>query len=88
MATFQSCLVYSNGVTVPSNMMNVVGKISGDKDSDSNYINKLFEVLFPEKYLKKQIKKGHNRKAILNKIRDSKKYDIMEGMIMNEAKFS
>lgn len=52
--------------------------ISGDASFDRLYVNSHYAIMFPEKYIKKQVKKGSGRKEILTKFRDSNRYEIME----------
>lgn len=53
--------------------------ISGDSNIDREYINSQFVAFFPEKYIKKQIKKGRVREEVLSKFRESNRYETMKG---------
>lgn len=54
--------------------------VNAEPSSDRLYINTAFFVLFPEKYIKKQVKKGLSREEALKIFRDSARYDTMKGM--------
>lgn len=75
-------MIYPNGVTVSAKSMKKLEKISDDPDSDRAFINTHFFVIFPEKYLEKQLEKGCSREKVLSKFRDSKRYDILKGKIL------
>lgn len=46
---------------------------------DRVYINKSFAIMFPERRLRRQVKKGLTRKNILDKFRESDQYRTMKG---------
>lgn len=59
--------------------MKVLNAISSDTDSDRQYVNKFFVVIFAEKYLQKLIMKGMDREKVLNELRSTKRYATMQG---------
>lgn len=61
--------------------------ISSDPNYDRTYINTQFFLLFPQKYIKKQAKKGLTREQVLTKFRDSNRYETMKGSFYS-PKFS
>lgn len=46
---------------------------------DRTYINTAFFIMFPEKRLRRQVKKGISRKDILAKFREADQYQTMKG---------
>lgn len=64
---------------VSAYMARHIETVSGDEASDREYINQHFFIVFPEKYIRKQVKKGLRREEILSKFRDSNRYETMKG---------
>lgn len=75
----QSKLMYPNGAKISASASKKLETISGDPNCDRTYVNTQFFVVFSEKYLKKQVKKGLSRKEMLSKFRDSNRYEVMKG---------
>lgn len=75
----QSVLIYPNGVKIPVKLWKTIETISGDTRCDRKYINTQFFSVFPEKYIKKQVKKGLSRDQILLKFSESNRYETMKG---------
>lgn len=59
--------------------MKLLEVISDHPDFDRPFINNHFTIVFPEKYLKKQIKKRLTREEVLKKFRESDRHKIMKG---------
>lgn len=59
--------------------MDVIIAISKGPTYDREFINKLFAVLFSEKYLTKLIENGMSREQILSHIRDTNRCATMKG---------
>ena len=72
-------LIYESGVKVSAKVMEILDTITSDPSGDRLYINTFFFAMFPEKYIKKQMKKGMNRSSVLKKFRDSKRHQVMKG---------
>lgn len=72
-------MIYPNGAKVPVKSLRILEMISGDSNIDREYINSQFVAFFPEKYIKKQIKKGRVREEVLSKFRESNRYETMKG---------
>lgn len=70
--------MYPNGAKADVNAIKQLDSISDDAAFDRPFINTHYAIMFPEKYIRKQVKKGLNRKDILNKFRSSDRYEIME----------
>lgn len=79
--SFQSQIIYTNGVTIPADLAKQLETISGEPGSDRVFINSHFPLFFPAKYVRKQVKKGLSREEILNKFRSSDRYATMKGRI-------
>lgn len=47
---------------------------------DREYINKAFTVMFSDKYLFKYIRSGMTRKDLLEKLRQTKRYNTIKGI--------
>lgn len=75
---FQVKLIYPNGAKVDVNLVGQLDSISGDAGFDRLFINTHFAIMFSEKYIRKQVKKGLDRKNILDKFRSSNRYEIMQ----------
>lgn len=75
---FQTKFIYQNGAKVDVNLVKQLDSISGDAPFDRLFINTHFTIMFSEKYIRKQMKKGLDRKNILVKFRDSNRYEIMK----------
>lgn len=75
----QANLIYDNGVKVSAKKMEFLDTISSEPTADRLFINTFFFIVFSEKYLRKQIKKGLNRTEVLNKMRDSNRHKVMKG---------
>lgn len=74
-------MIYPNGAKISTKLSKKLETIPGDSSSDRTYMNTQFFVVFSEKYLKKQVKKGLSRKDALSKFRDSNRYEIMKGWL-------
>lgn len=77
---FQSKWLYPNGVKLDQKLVKQMDSISSDPSCDRLFINTLFMIVFSSKYIYKQSKKGLDRKATLNKFRDSNRYELMKNM--------
>lgn len=53
--------------------------ISGREESDRNYVNELILIIFTEKYIKKQVANGLTWYNVLQKFRESNRYETMKG---------
>lgn len=78
MLSFQEKWIYPNGAKVAVNAAKHLDSISGDTSFDRLFINTHFAIMFPEKYIRKQMKKGIERKKILENFRNSNRYEIMK----------
>lgn len=72
--------MYPNGVKVDQKLAKQMDTISSEPSCDRMFINTHFMVVFSNKYIFKQFKKGLDRKATLNKFRDSNRYELMKNM--------
>lgn len=77
---FQSKMIFPNGVKVMAKHLKHLDTISSSQVFDRSFINYSFMIFFSEKYILKQRKKGLARKEILNKFRESNRYDTMRNM--------
>lgn len=77
----QNNLVFPNGVTICSKLAKQLEVVNSESSSDRLYINTAFFVLFPEKYIKRQVKKGFSREETLKNFRDSARYDTMKSEV-------
>lgn len=59
--------------------MNLLDDIPDSPNYDREYINKLFAVVFTDKYLRKQIEKGLSREQILTNLRGTKRHTTIQG---------
>lgn len=75
----QADLIYENGVKVSAKVIEILDTITSDSSGDRLFINTFFFAMFPEKYIKKQMKRGMNRSSVLKKFRDSKRHQVMKG---------
>lgn len=73
-------VIFPNGVKILAKKYQVLNQIPTDPSHDRMFINTQFFVFFKEKYIRKQIKKHLNRKTILDKLRESVKYDLMRSI--------
>lgn len=73
-------LIYSNGCKIPANQMDLLNDIPDDADNDRMFINTAFFIFFSEKMIRKQVKKGSLRKAVLEKFRSSAKYELLRSI--------
>lgn len=62
------------------NLIKQLDTISGNASFDRLFVNTHFSIMFPEKSLRKQLKKGLGRKDILERFRNSNRGEIMEQM--------
>lgn len=76
----QSELIYPNGTKMTVKKAGVLETIPTDSFADRLFINSEFSMLFSEKYLRKQMKKGLDRAEVLTKFRSSGRHDVMKGM--------
>lgn len=72
--------MYPNGVKVALKLLKYLKTMSSAPTFDKTFINTSFTVFFTEKYLKKQKKKGLDRKTILQKCRDSSRHETMRNV--------
>lgn len=77
--TFQSNLIFPNGVKASAKLMRKLETISGREESDRNYVNELILIIFTEKYIKKQVANGLTWYNVLQKFRESNRYETMKG---------
>lgn len=68
-------MIFPNGVKILAKKHKILDGIFTGPTHDTQYINNQFFVFIKEKHLRKQI--GKNRKEVLEKLRDSSKYDLM-----------
>lgn len=54
--------------------------ISGNPESDRQYINKFFSFVYSEKYLMSLASKVQSRELVLQKLRESKRCASMKGI--------
>lgn len=72
--------IYPNGVKIPANQIELLDGISGDATNDRLFINSAFFIFFTENRLRKQIKNGLTCAQVLEKFRNSIKYDLMQDL--------
>lgn len=77
----QDKYVYPSGVTLSKIKMESLNDIPDGPNHDREFINKYFTAFFSNKYIKKLISKGLDRKQILDKLRTSKRHDTMKSML-------
>lgn len=77
---FQDKVVYPNGVKVASKPLKHLKTILSAPTFDKPFINASFVIFFTEKYIKQQKKHGLDRKATLQKFRDSSRYETMRSI--------
>lgn len=70
-------VIFPNGVSIEAKKYNMLSQILSNPRNDRLFINTQFFVFLKEEYIHKQIKKNPNRKAVLEKLRDTSKYDLM-----------
>lgn len=63
----------------------MLDKISTDVSNDRLFINTQFFVFFKEKYIRKQIQNNLSRDETLAKLRNSKKYELMEAIYQHRV---
>lgn len=73
-------LIFPNGVKVSARKFKLLSAIPTDPANDKQFINSAFFVFITEKKIKKQIKKGLERNAILEYFRDSSKCEMMRSI--------
>lgn len=59
--------------------LELLNDLPRDSHYDREYINKAFTVMFSEKYLFKYIRSGMTRKDLLEKLRQTKRYNTIKG---------
>lgn len=74
----QTDFIYPNGTKVSVKLTKQLETMSKDPSCDRPYINAHFFMVFPEKYIRKQVKRGLSREDILAKFRDSGRYETMK----------
>lgn len=83
-------MIYPNGVKVVAKHLKHLKFISSSQLFDRSFINSSFLIFFTEKYILKQKKKGLTRKEVLNKFRESSRYETMKNMyehrILNDGR--
>lgn len=62
-----------------------LNSIPSSPSFDRTYINSAFSIMFPEKRLRRQVKKGIARQDILKKFRDSERYQLMKGNVLSKT---
>lgn len=77
---FQTDLIYPNGCMIPAKQMDLLDAISPGSDGDRLFINSAFFIFFSAKKLRKQVKHGLQREAVLEKFRSSTKYGLMRAI--------
>lgn len=75
----QDNFVFPNGVRIAKTKMDLVNDIPNGPNYDRDFINKIFIVVYSEKYLNKQITKGSGRDKILAQLRETKRYLAIKG---------
>lgn len=73
-------LVYPNGLKITAKKMDLLDTIPSDPGNDRLFINTAFFIFFSEKRLRRQVKNGLDRNAVLEKFRDSSKYELMRAI--------
>lgn len=73
-------MIYPNGVNVPAKQMDILDNIPSDSKNDRLFINTAFFIFFTERKIRKQIKNGIVRDAVLEKFRSSSKYGLMKSI--------
>lgn len=63
-------------------LMRQIETISGEASSDRRYVNEIFFIIFSEKYITKQVKKGLSWDELLSKFRDSNRHELMKGQFL------
>lgn len=79
----QDKYVYPTGAALSKVKMEVLEDIPDGPSHDREFVNKYFTAFFSNKYIKKLISKGLNRKHILDKLRSSKRHDTMKSTLRN-----
>lgn len=77
---FQDKMIYPNGVKVVAKLLKYLETMSSAPTFDKPFINASYTIFFTDKYLKKQKKNGLDRKATLQKFRDSQRYETMRSI--------
>lgn len=75
----QDDYVFPNGVKIVKTKMDLVNDIPKGPNYDRDFINKIFTVVYSEKYLNKQVTKGSGRDKILAQLRETKRYLAIKG---------
>lgn len=75
----QDDYVFPNGVKIANTKMNLVNDIPKGPNYDRDFINKIFTVVYSEKYLNKQVTKGSGRDRILAQLRETKRHLAIKG---------
>lgn len=70
--------MYPNGTKISVKLTKQLQVIASTPSFDRPFINALFLMVFTDKYIRKQLKKGLNREDILTKFRDSDRYETMK----------
>lgn len=79
--SLQADLIYENGVKVDVKKMKILDTIPSSPAGDRLFINSLFFIIFSEKYILKQMKKGMDREKVLAKFRGSNRHQVMKGSL-------
>lgn len=74
---FQTEVIFLNGVKILAKKYKMLDEILTGPSHDRLYINNQFFVFLKEKYLHRKIEKNLDRITVLEKLRDSSKYDLM-----------
>lgn len=60
--------------------MRQIETISGEAAADRRFINDIFFIIFSEKYIMKQVKKGLSWEELLTKFRASNRHELMKDL--------
>lgn len=82
-------MIYPNGAKIPAQKIELLNAIPSDASNDRHFINSAFFVFFSEKRICKQTKNGLGCGEVLEKFRNSNKYELMrdiyEYRVMNDG---
>lgn len=67
-------------MTVSAKKYQLLDAIPMDSSNDRHFINSAFFIFFTEKKIRKLVKKGHSRHAILDQFRASNKFELMRNI--------
>lgn len=72
-------MIYPNEVKISVKNKEILDTIPTAPFADREFVNAQFSMIFSEKYLKKQLKKRLDRKAVLKNFRECGRHDVMKG---------